>query len=214
MRGCTACFFEFFARASYTRILLVLSREDPHLPLFRSRSFVDEYPQLWRWTDEQFPYGKTCENADGEGGCGRAEPREVLLASPTLAALLPPAEMARPLGGAFRSGGQWEELAAFHHIGLRLPRARALGAAAAAVLAGLPTTVAEDEVLLQDARTQHEEEERGRGRADAHRADAIQAIEYRLAFKKALTLTVKVAEGNDFLVDPGEKWDLTKAKEI
>ena len=175
---------------------------------------MDEYPQLWRWTDEQFPYGETCENADGDGGCGRAEPREVLLASPTLTALLPPAEMAWPLGGAFRSGGQWEELAAFHHVGLRRPRARALGAAAAAVLAGLPTTVAEDEVLLRDARKQQDEKERRRGRAEARRADVIQAIEYRLAFKKALTLTAKVAEGNDFLVDPGEKWDLAQAKEI
>lgn len=181
------------------------------IDVFNTYGFVDNYPQLWRWSDNQFAKrhydGETCTNAPYDrDDCLHAEPNtprhEVLVVSPTLVALLPSERLKRPLGNEWRSGGQWEEFVAFHHVALPTFRARALGAAAAAVLGALPTTIEEDEALLVDEKWS--EEERRQGRRDVNKTDTIQAIEFRLAFKKALKLTMEVAKRNDFFADQDE----------
>ena len=64
----------------------------------------------------------------------------------------------------------------------------------------LPTTIEVDERLIASEKIQLEEAEL-MGRFDVNMTDAIRAIEYRLAFKKALQLAVDVAQREHFFVD-------------
>jgi hypothetical protein len=67
----------------------------------------------------------------------------------------------------------------------------------------LPTTIAIDERLIASEKMQLGRVEK-MGGDDANMADAIRAIEYRLVFKKALQLTVDVAEREPFFVNKDE----------
>ena len=183
---------------------------------------MEDYPQLWTWSDRRThnpnikdaPYhaqprfGKNCEElGEARGDCLHVLPNtdhhEVLVLSPTRAALLPSKHLTQWLGNAHRSAQEWERQVAAHHANLRAVSARTLGASAATVLGELPTTVVEDEALLLTEKQRYEKVER-QGRVDVDEADTIQAIEYRVAFKKALTLAIEVAEGGTFFNDAEE----------
>ena len=127
----------------------------------------------------------------------------MLVISPTLAALLPTKEVTQILGNAQRSLEEWQQLSVAHHANLRASYANALHDSAMALLNKLPTTIEEDEVLIPDERRRLEMMKEG-GRAYVSKADAIQAIEFRLAFKKALRLAMEVSEREIFLSDSEE----------
>mmetsp|Transcript_42599 Transcript_42599/g.83785 ORF Transcript_42599/g.83785 Transcript_42599/m.83785 type:complete len:216 (+) Transcript_42599:471-1118(+) len=134
--------------------------------VFNTYGFVDGYPQLWSWNDDDIArrakdpwdrarrrFGRGCAEAPDAGDdCLHVEPNtahdEVLLVSPTHAALLPSKGLVRTLGNARRTAAEWEVHVATHHANLRASHARALGASAATVLAALPTTLEEDEALI------------------------------------------------------------------
>lgn len=128
---------------------------------------------------------------------------EILVLSPTLAALLPTKHLVGALGNHQQSLEEWERLVIAHHARLRSSHANAIAGSAEAILNELPTTIEEDERLLPDERRRLEKV-RKVGRVDVNKADAIQAIEYRLAFKSALRLAIDVAEHGRFLVDVEE----------
>lgn len=189
--------------------------------VFNTYGFVEDYPQLWRWNDEELVRisGENEDHAferygmvDAEGNEKPAdrmqyEPNsihhEVLVLSPTLAALSPTKDLVEPLGNKPYSMEHWEEVITAHHAFLRASHAGVLQDSASKILKELPTTIEEDEKLLPDERRRLKKVEKV-GRIDVNKADAIDAIEFRLAFKKALKLTVDVAESETFLEDWGE----------
>ena len=93
-----------------------------------------------------------------------------------------------------------------HHGIVRSSHAHALRDAAQSLLNGLPTTLEEDTKILRIEKKQLERL-LGLGRDDVNKKDVIQAIEYRMAFKRALRLAVEVAEkeGNFYLDDDMEE---------
>jgi hypothetical protein len=93
-----------------------------------------------------------------------------------------------------------------HHGIVCSSHAHALRDAAQTLLNGLPTSLEEDTKIL---RIEKERLENliGFGRDVVNNKDVIQAIEYRMAFKRALRLAVEVAEkeGNFYLDDDMEE---------
>jgi shikimate kinase len=80
--------------------------------------------------------------------------------------------------------------------------------AAQSLLNGLPTTLEEDTKILRIEKKQLERL-LGLGRDDVNKKDVIQAIEYRMAFKRALRLAVEVAEKEGmFYVDDAMEEEL------
>ena len=189
--------------------------------VFNTYGFVEDYPQLWRWDDEHLVqlsqenkdhayhrYGMSNSDANNDRGDRlqfepNAHHHEVLVISPTLAALLPTKQLVQTLGNAQRSLEEWQLLIIAHHANLRSSHANALGHSAMTILNELPTTIEEDEVLIPDEKRRLEKVKKV-GRADLNKADAIQAIEFRLAFKRALRLTMDAAEREIFLTDSEE----------
>jgi len=187
--------------------------------IFNTYGFTEDYPQLWEWSDNELKQlSRTNGNhAYGRYGMGNSdanrrdrlrfipntEHHEVLVISPTLAALLPTKALVATLGNARRSMADWEKLIATHHSNLRIVHASALVDSAKGILAGLPTTIEDDEVIIREDKRRLEKAT-NLGRVDVDDADAIKAIEYRLAFKKALRLITEVAERETFLNDSDE----------
>jgi len=128
---------------------------------------------------------------------------EVLVISPTLAVLSPSKALTRFLGNEQQSLEQWQEQIKNHHFHLRSSYVNALHDSAMTILNELPTTVEFDERLIASEKMLLEKVKR-MGIEHVNKADAIQAIEYRLAFKKALQLAVIVAEREKFFVDTDE----------
>ena len=151
--------------------------------VFNNYGFVEEYPQLWRWSDMDF---------------------EILVVSPTLAALHPTKALMQVLGNRRRSMEEWKVEIDHHHATVRQSRANAMHDSALTILNELPTTIAEDENTILPNERRLFEKAKKKGRLDQSKADTIQAIEYRLAFKKALRLAVDVADGGKFYVDSEE----------
>jgi len=133
----------------------------------------------------------------GWGGIDHFQPNhplyEILLVSPTSAALSPTKQLVSVLGNTPRSLEEWSKHIHAHHVVLLSSHVRSLHDAALHLLNGLPTTLEEDEKILK-LEKKHLERLRGMGREDRNKKDVIQAIEYRMAFKKALRLAVEVAE--------------------
>jgi len=187
--------------------------------VFNGYGFVEDYPQLWEWNDEELmQLSRTNQNhAYGRYGMGNAhayreddlqfvpntEHHEVLMISPTLAALLPTKALVYTLGNARRPMADWEKLIAAHHSNLRISHANALADSAERTLAGLPTTIEEDELIIREEKSRLKKAA-NLSTVDVDDADAIRAIEYRLAFKKALRLITKVVERETFLNDSDE----------
>ncbi len=181
--------------------------------VFNTYGFVEDYPQLWRWDGEEVTAGGDDED---EGNNGQEQRRrglisnryvipisdhfapnhplyEILVISPTLGALSPTEQLVEVLGNERRSLEEWSERISSHHGIVRSSHVHALRNAALALLSGLPTTLEEDEKILRMEKKQLERL-MGLGRDDVNKKDVIQAIEYRMAFKRALRLAVEVAE--------------------
>lgn len=192
------------------------------IDVFNTYGFVEDYPQLWRWSDDDMTrlaeedpnhaFGRYA-GPDGENwgvdGDGRGfEPNsphyEVLVVSPTLAALHPTKSLVQILGNGRRSMEDWKAEIENHHATLRQSHANAMHDSAKAILSELPTTIEEDEKTILPNERRLFEKVKKKGRVDQSKADTIQAIEYRLAFKKALRLTADVAESHKFYVDSEE----------
>jgi len=192
------------------------------IDVFITYGFVENYPQLWRWNDEKLVqltkddqnhahhrYGIDTMADDNDDRNDRLhfEPNsdhyEVLVISPTLAALSPTKKLVYPLGNSQRSMEEWGEQINSHHANLRSSHVNDLHDSAQAKLNALPTTIEQDELLIPDEKRRLEKVKKVR-RVDVNKADAIQAIEFRLAFKKALRLTAEVAKKEKFLVDSEE----------
>lgn len=185
--------------------------------VFNTYGFVEDYPQLWRWSDDALDQ-LTLEDRDharrrygiitGDNGEPKVkEPNshhyEVLVISPTLAALAPTKQLVEPLGNYQLSTEEWEEAITDHHASLFSSHANALHDSAVAVLNSLPTSIEEDTAMIP-VEKQRLEKVKKVGRFDTFKADAIQAIEFRLAFKKALKLAAEVAEREHFFNDSEE----------
>eukprot|EP00571_Detonula_confervacea_P008181 CAMPEP_0172319530 /NCGR_PEP_ID=MMETSP1058-20130122/37916_1 /TAXON_ID=83371 /ORGANISM="Detonula confervacea, Strain CCMP 353" /LENGTH=438 /DNA_ID=CAMNT_0013034601 /DNA_START=59 /DNA_END=1375 /DNA_ORIENTATION=- len=192
------------------------------IDVFNTYGFVEDYPQLWRWNDEKLEelsqenpdhayhrFGMSnSDNNNDRGDRLHFEPNthnyEVLVISPTLAALSPSKQLVGILGNGQQSLEEWQTRIDTHHANLRSSHVNALHESVMTLLSELPTTIEEDEVLIPDEKRRLEKV-RKLGRVDINKADSIQAIEYRLAFKKALRLAMEVAEKeNMFLVDTEE----------
>lgn len=187
--------------------------------VFNTYGFVEGYPQLWRWSDEQLHqvlqenpdhgyHRFVLSSSDGNNDRGdHVEPNshhhEVLVISPTLAALSPSTYLVKPLGNHQQSLEEWQTKIKNHHANLRVSHANEFRDHVKTALSDLPTTIEEDEVLIPDEKRRLEKA-RKKGREDTNKANAIQAIEFRLAFKKALRLAMEVAENDIFFVDTEE----------
>ncbi len=176
---------------------------------FNTYGFVEDYPQLWRWDDmesghqlseyrAQDRYVKDSEGHDLPDP--NSDLHEILVISPTLAALSPSKDLTYYLGNQQLSLDGWVELIESHHLHLRSSYVSALRHSAMKILTDLPTTIEVDERLIASENIQLERVTK-MGRDHVNKADAIRAIEYRLAFKKALQIAVDVAEREHFFDD-------------
>jgi len=98
-----------------------------------------------------------------------------------------------------------------HHIYLRSSYVNDMHDSATELLSSLPTTVEEDVILLQIEKENLEKLKQHGAVAGGDMtnlltifSDVIQAIEYRIAYKKALTLVVNIADGGIFHLDVDE----------
>ena len=200
--------------------------------VFSQYGFVEDYPQLWEWNDSELDqlaqekedhayhrYVTTgnyhVNNDDNPNHLGNLngkdffnfEPNspfyEVLVISPTMVSLLPMKHLTGVLGVGQQSFEGWRYEINNHHATLRSSEVDSLYDNAMRTLNSLPTTIEEDEEIIRL-------EKRGLkmmrefGREDANAADVVMAIEFRLAFKKALRLTVEVARREVFFRDKDE----------
>ena len=178
---------------------------------FNTYGFVEDYPQLWRWTDTesgqsseyhaQDRYVKESEDHDLPDP--NSSSHEVMVISPTFAVLSPSKDLTGYLGNEQLSLDGWQDLIERHHFHLRSSYVSALRNSAMEMLTALPTTIEIDERLIASEKKQLERVTK-LGRDHVNKADAIRAIEYRLAFKKALQLAVDVAERGHFFDDNDE----------
>ena len=185
---------------------------DSTIDNFNNYGFVEDYPQLWRWTDTESgqlsEYNTHLRYAAAESENHNlpdpnSSSHEVLVISPTLAALSPSKTLTLFLGNKQQSIEEWENQIKYHHFHLRSSYVNILRDSAMTILNELPTTIEFDKKLISSEKMQYEKVKRI-GRDHVNKADAIQAIEYRLAFKKALRLAVEVAEREKFFVDTDE----------
>jgi len=180
--------------------------------VFTTYGFVEDYPQIWRWADENLERLAMEDKRHAHRRYGSSEGRvfepnsnhyEVLVLSPTLAALSPTKELVAPLGNWKHTMEEWEQLIANHHTTLRASHVSEMRESALALLESLPTTIEEDEKIIQFEKSGLERVTKA-GRIHTSKADSVQAIEYRLAFKKALKLVADVAERERFYDDSEE----------
>ncbi|KAK1742711.1 hypothetical protein QTG54_006308 [Skeletonema marinoi] len=188
--------------------------------VFNTYGFVEDYPQLWRWSDVDMivkaedpnhafgryvgPDENSGVDAEGRGFEPNSHHYEILVISPTLAALHPTKALVHILGNGRRTIDEWKVEINNHHATLRKSHVNAMHDSALAVLSELPTTIKEDENTILPNERRLFEKVKKKGRVDQSKADTIQAIEYRLAFKKALKLAVDVARSGQFYLDSDE----------
>jgi len=200
--------------------------------LFGQYGFVEDYPQLWRWNDsgldqlaqekEDHAYQRYVTTGNNDVNSDENpkhlgkwlnrlnfEPNspfyEVLVISPTVAALLPTKHLTGVLGNGQLSLDGWRSEIDNHHATLRSSQVDAIHNNAMRTLNSLPTTIEEDEEIIRIEKRRVERLKEF-GREDANAADVVMAIEFRLAFKKALRLTMEVAtrEREAFFKDTDE----------
>lgn len=171
------------------------------IEVFLTYGFVEDYPQLWQWSDDELDK-RNQENADyhltrytGNGQRVAFDPNsskfEILILSPTLVALYPSKELVSILGNGQRSMEEWEKMIAEHHKIIEHTHIADIEQSARALLEHVPTSIQEDEEILQREKYVFDKVNR-KGRIDTNKLDVIQAIQYRIAFKKALQLTAEV----------------------
>ncbi len=181
--------------------------------MFNLYGFIEDYPQIWTWpalvggtldTDDRI---KALENDVEEINIDHQyQPTEyeILLISPTVGALSPTKSLLQDIGNRRISYGEWIDRIDAHHSSLRLSQARDLSKSASLLLESLPTTIEQDSshINYENSRIQIMKKE---GKEIRHeQLDALQAITYRLAYKKALRLAIEVAESGGFLEESDE----------
>lgn len=171
------------------------------IEVFLTYGFVEDYPQLWQWSDDELDK-RNQEIADyhltrytGNGQRVAFDPNsskfEILILSPTIVALYPSKELVSILGNGQRSMEEWEKMIAEHHKIIEHTHIADIEQSARALLEHVPTSIQEDEEILQREKYVFDKINR-KGRIDTNKLDVIQAIQYRIAFKKALQLTAEV----------------------
>jgi hypothetical protein len=177
---------------------------------FNTYGFVEDYPQLWRWADTESghqlsEYRARDRYVKESEGHDLPDPNsdrfhEILVISPTLAALSPSKNLTYNLGNKQLSLDEWMELIESHHLHLRSSYVSILRDSAIKFLTVRPTTIEVDERLIASEKIQFERITKME-RDHVNKSDAIRAIEYRLAYKKALRIAVDVAEREHFFDD-------------
>lgn len=187
--------------------------------VFNTYGFVEDYPQLWQWGDNELD--QRIENDPqhhffryiGNKLIGESpdpipfEPNtpkyEVLVLSPDIAALFPTKNLVSILGNGQRSMEEWIELIDSHHRVLRASAVSDMLNSIKNLFENMPTTVEEDRRILASEKYAMQKVAK-KGRNDTNKADVVQAVEYRLAFKEALQLAMDVAEKGTFVEDSDE----------
>lgn len=181
--------------------------------VFITYGFLEDYPQLWRWSDddlilknqenENHHYSRYIGNENERHIEPNSDKHELLVLSPTVAAMYPTKELVGILGNGQRSVEEWIQLINNHHRILRTSRARGMGLSSKAILEASPTTIDEDESIL--AREKYLLDKVNKlGRVDTNKEDVVRAIQYRLALKKALKLAKDLADSGSFADDSDE----------
>merc|ERR1719217_1731789 len=189
--------------------------------VFNTYGFVEDFPQLWRWNDDVVAeaarrdadhasnrYGRAGADlassaADRMAYAANSNQHEILVVTPKLAAISPTQALVSILGNGQRTIEEWEAEIGKHHANLRQTFVNEFASALRVILDELPTTIQEDMRLIKSEKAKLEKV-RKIGRKDMYKADAVTAMEYRLAFKMALRLGLDVAEKGHFLVDSEE----------
>ena len=141
--------------------------------------------------------------ADRMAYAANSNQHEILVVTPKLAAISPTQALVSILGNGQRTIEEWEAEIGKHHANLRQTFVNEFASALRVILDELPTTIQEDMRLIKSEKAKLEKV-RKIGRNDMYKADAVTAMEYRLAFKMALRLGLDVAEKGHFLVDSEE----------
>ncbi len=171
---------------------------DSSVDVFNTYGFVEDYPQLWRWSDDDLDmmlqenpaYAKS--RYSDRYSTPNYDHYEILVVSTTLAAILPSKKLTGPLGNHPVSLKEWEQKIKIHHnMNLDKSHTKVLHDSAKSLLSSLPTSIEQDEAAISVL----SELQKG-GKMDDYRSDWFQAIECRLAFKKALKLAIEVAEND------------------
>eukprot|EP00804_Cyclotella_cryptica_P014244 CCRYP_005652-RA/>CCRYP_005652-RA protein AED:0.02 eAED:0.02 QI:49/0/0.5/1/1/1/2/0/421 len=187
--------------------------------VFNTYGFVEDYPQLWQWGDAEldeknendplhhfFRYiGNKLngESSDLMTYQPNSPKYEVLVLSPDIAALFPTKDLVSILGNGQRSMEEWIDLIDKHHRVLRASAVSAMQDSIKNLFETLPTTIEEDKMILASEKYAMEKVAR-KGRNDTNKADVVQAVEYRLAFKEALKLAMDIAQKGTFEEDSDE----------
>lgn len=180
--------------------------------VFLTYGFVEDYPQLWQWSDEEldakhqvdgsYHYSRYAGNEENV-----YEPNsknyEVLVLAPDVAVLYPTTQLTSILGNGQRSLDEWKDAIDEHHRVLRGSRVRDMQVSIKAHLEFLPTTIEEDEKILGKEKYLLDKANK-KGRVDVFKGDIIQAIQYRLALKKAMKLAADIADAGQFVDDSDE----------
>lgn len=137
----------------------------PNSQMFRDYGFVESWPSLWSWNGHVFslfPNG--------------------------VAAIQPSVEFLQAIWESpTRSQRQWQGNATSHTQSLASDTLREFAAAAKALLRELPTTWREDEEILRHTLQVLSETSKGEERKYQSLEDTITAVQYRLAFKRAVS---------------------------
>lgn len=137
--------------------------------IFRDYGFVEEWPQLWGWPVSPF-----------EPDFGN---NKFLVLPGEVVELLPPKERtisSLPLEQRIEHAKQWT-------AGLLREDCMKFKKSAENLLASLPTTADEDEIIIQEMTAKQDA-------LDNEGLDVVDAVRYRLAFKRAVQLALKTAQ--------------------
>lgn len=187
--------------------------------VFNTYGFVEDYPQLWQWGDNEldernendpqhhfFRYignKLSGESSDLMPFQPNSPKYEVLVLSPDIAALFPTKDLVSILGNGQRSMEEWTDMIDNHHRVLRAAAVSAMQDSIKNLFEIMPTTIEDDKRILASEKYAMEKVAK-KGRNDTNKADVVQAVEYRLAFKEALKLAMDVAEKGTFVEDSDE----------
>ena len=186
---------------------------------FNTYGFVEDYPQIWEWGDDQleerkaedpmhhfYRYIGNDRNRDTPDPFlyePNRDQYDILVLGPDIGALYPTKDLVQILGNGQRSMEEWIELVEKHHRVVRASSVRVMQDSIRALFEYFPTTIEEDEKILANEKRLLEKVAK-KGRNDVHKADVVQAIAYRLAFKQALRLAADIAEKGTFVEDSDE----------
>jgi hypothetical protein len=152
--------------------------------VFLTYGFVEDYPQLWEWGDDELD-AKYEENGnhhfsryagnDNNLFEPNSEKYQVLVLSPESAALYPTKELVSILGNGQRTMEDWKIWIKDHHSVLHATHVHDMQTSAKALLEeALPTTIEEDEKILAREKYLFDKVSK-KGSVDQNKLDVIQA---------------------------------------